>query len=84
MARGARTSPPADLNRGGGPRVRIHLDAENYRAKREQSLQHLARKVAGKVIRYRRSVPLEPMNAYERHVIHTALQDFEGDRKSVV
>ena len=66
------------VNRGGGPRVRIHLDAENYRAKREQSLQHLARKVAGKVVRYRRSVPLEPMNAYERHVIHTALQDFEG------
>ena len=66
------------VNRGGGPRVRVHLDAENYRAKREQSLQHLARKVAGKVIRFRRSVPLEPMNAYERHVIHTALQDYEG------
>jgi len=66
------------VNRSGGPRVRIHLDAENYRAKREQSLQHLARKVAGKVVRYRRSVTLEPMNAYERHVIHTALQDFEG------
>ena len=66
------------VNRDGGPRVRIHLDAENYRAKREQSLQHLARKVAGKVVRYRRSVTLEPMNAYERHVIHTALQDYEG------
>nr|WP_325241924.1 RNA-binding cell elongation regulator Jag/EloR [uncultured Oscillibacter sp.] len=66
------------VNRGGGPRVRIHLDAENYRAKREQSLQHLARKVAGKVVRFRRSVTLEPMNAYERHVIHTTLQDFEG------
>ena len=66
------------VNRDGGPRVRIHLDAENYRAKREQSLQHLARKVAGKVVRYRRSVTLEPMNAYERHVIHTALQDFDG------
>ncbi len=66
------------VNRGGGPRVRVHLDAENYRAKRERSLQHLARKVAGKVVRYRRSVTLEPMNAYERHVIHTALQDFEG------
>ncbi len=66
------------VNRGGGSRVRIHLDAENYRAKREQSLQHLARKVAGKVVRYRRSVTLEPMNAYERHVIHTALQDFNG------
>ena len=66
------------INRGGEKRVRIHVDAENYRAKREQSLQHLARKVAGKVVRYRRSVTLEPMNAYERHVIHTALQDFEG------
>ncbi len=66
------------VNRDGGPRVRIHLDAENYRAKREQSLQHLARKVAGKVVRYRRSVTLEPMNAYERHVIHTALQEYEG------
>lgn len=66
------------VNRDGGPRVRIHLDAENYRAKREQSLQHLARKVAGKVVRYRRSVTLEPMNAYERHVIHTALQDYPG------
>ena len=66
------------VNRSGGTRVRVHLDAENYRAKREQSLQHLARKVAGKVIRYRRSVTLEPMNAYERHVIHTALQDYEG------
>lgn len=61
-----------------GVRVRVQLDAENYREKREQSLQHLARKVAGKVVRYRRSVTLEPMNAYERHVIHTALQDYPG------
>ena len=61
-----------------GVRVRVQLDAENYRAKREQSLRHLARKMAGKVVRYRRSMTLEPMNAYERHVIHTALQDFEG------
>ena len=66
------------VNRSGGSRVRIHLDAENYRAKREQSLQHLARKTAGKVVRFRRSFTLEPMNAYERHVIHTALQDYEG------
>lgn len=58
-----------------GNRVRIQLDAEGYRDKREQSLRHLARKVAGKVVRYRRSVTLEPMNAYERHVIHIALQD---------
>ena len=66
------------VNRSGGGRVRVQLDAENYREKREQSLQHLARKVAAKVTRYRRSVTLEPMNAYERHVIHTALQDVPG------
>ena len=65
------------VNRTGG-RARIQLDAEGYRDKREQSLQHLAQKVAGKVVKYRRSVTLEPMNAYERHVIHTALQDVPG------
>ena len=59
-----------------GSRVRVQLDAENYRAKREQSLESLARKVAGKVTKYRRSVTLEPMNAYERHVIHETLQDY--------
>ena len=63
------------VNRSGSGRVRVQLDAENYREKREQSLQHLARKVAAKVAKYRRSVTLQPMNAYERHVIHTALQD---------
>lgn len=61
-----------------GSRVRVQLDAENYRAKREQSLERLANKVAGKVVKYRRSVTLEPMNAYERHVIHTALQKVPG------
>lgn len=63
------------VNRGGGGRVRIQLDAENYRERREQSLIHLAQKVAGKVVKYHHNVTLEPMNAYERHVIHTALQD---------
>lgn len=66
------------VNRSGGSRVRVQLDAEGYREKREQSLQNLARKVAGKVVKYRRSVTLEPMNAYERHVIHTALQEVPG------
>ena len=66
------------VNRGSDKRVRIHVDAENYRLKREQSLQHLARKVAAKVVKYKRNVTLEPMNAYERHVIHTALQDVEN------
>ena len=66
------------VNSGRDKRVRIHVDAENYRAKREQSLESLANKVAGKVLKYRRSVTLEPMNAYERHVIHAALQDKAG------
>ncbi len=63
------------VNSGKEKRIRVHVDAENYRAKREQSLESLAKKVAGKVMKYRRSVTLEPMNAYERHVIHAALQD---------
>ena len=66
------------VNSGRDKRLRIHVDAENYRAKREQSLESLAHKVAGKVLKYRRSVTLEPMNAYERHVIHAALQDVPG------
>ena len=66
------------VNSGRDKHLRIHVDAENYRAKREQSLESLANKVAGKVLKYRRSVTLEPMNAYERHVIHAALQDYEG------
>ena len=65
------------VNRGKDRRVRVHVDAENYREKREQSLEHLANKVAAKVVKYRKNVTLEPMNAYERHVIHTALQDVE-------
>ncbi len=64
------------VNRGGERgRARIQVDAENYREKREQSLERLADKVAAKVVKYRKNVTLEPMNAYERHVIHTALQD---------
>ncbi|MBR2666807.1 MAG: protein jag [Oscillospiraceae bacterium] len=59
-------------------RVRIHIDAENYRQKREASLCRLAEKVGMKVTKYRKNITLEPMNAYERHVIHTALQDWEN------
>ncbi len=66
------------VNRGQSKRVRIHVDAEGYRAKREESLQRLALKMAGKVVKYRKNMTLEPMNAYERHVIHTALQDYKG------
>ncbi len=67
------------INRGSEKnRARVQVDAENYREKREQSLERLAEKIAGKVTKYRRNVTLEPMNAYERHVIHTALQDTPG------
>ena len=66
------------VNRGAENRVRINIDAENYRAKRTESLERLANKVAGKVVKYRRNITLEPMNAYERHVIHTALQGVSG------
>ena len=63
------------VNRSGERRCRIQLDAENYRERREQSLCRLAEKMAEKAVRYRRNVTMEPMNAYERHVIHTALQE---------
>ena len=66
------------VNRGADKRTRINVDAENYRAKREDSLVSLAEKMAAKVIKYKRSMALEPMNSYERHVIHTALQNYEG------
>ena len=64
------------INRDSSKRARINVDAENYRRKREESLKRLAQKVAGKVVKYRRSITLEPMNAYERHVIHATLQDY--------
>ena len=66
------------VNRGRSHRARIHVDAEGYRARREESLERLARKTAARVVKYRRNVTLEAMNAYERHVIHAALQDFAG------
>lgn len=65
------------VNRGAEKRMYINVDAENYRSKREDSLVHLAEKMAAKVVKYHRSMALEPMNSYERHVIHTALQDNE-------
>lgn len=64
------------VNRGAEKRIRITLDAENYRAKREETLKKLAEKIAGKVCKYRRNVTLEPMNSYERHIIHVVLQDW--------
>ncbi len=66
------------VNHSSDRRMRISVDAENYRAKREESLTKLAEKMAEKAIKYKRSMALEPMNSYERHVIHTALQNYEG------
>lgn len=54
--------------------VRVKLDTENYRARREETLRHLAKNIAHKVKRNRRPVVLEPMNPYERRIIHSALQ----------
>ena len=54
--------------------VRVKLDTENYRARREETLKHLAKNIAFKVKRTRRAVSLEPMNPYERRIIHATLQ----------
>ena len=66
------------VNRGSDKHMHICVDAESYRAKREESLVRLAEKMAAKVIKYKRSMALEPMNSYERHIIHEALQNYEG------
>ena len=66
------------INRGVEGHLRINVDAENYREKREESLRSYARKKAHQVLKARRRTTLEPMNAYERHVIHAALQDMDN------
>ena len=66
------------VNRGVDGHIRINVDAECYREKREDSLRRYARKKAQQVLQARRRTTLEPMNAYERHVIHAALQDMEN------
>ena len=57
---------------------KISVDIESYRAKREETLRALARKMAHRVVKYKRSVMLEPMNPYERRIIHAELQNFQG------
>jgi len=66
------------VNRDVEEHVKVTIDTENYRAKREESLQNLANKVASRVIKYKKSVTLEPMTAYERRVIHATLQNTRG------
>ncbi len=58
--------------------VKITLDIEGYRAKRESALRALARRMAAKVVKYKKSVMLEPMNPYERRIIHSEVQGIEG------
>lgn len=66
------------VNRTEKEHVRVTVDTENYRKKREESLEALARKVAGRVLKYKKNVTLEPMNANERRVIHSTLQGMRG------
>ena len=61
-----------------GDYVKISVDVEGYRAKREEVLRGLARKMASRVLKYKKSVMLEPMNPYERRIIHSEIQNIEG------
>ncbi len=66
------------VNNNSEKHIKISIDTENYRQKRQESLERLARKMAGKVLKARKNMTLEPMNPYERRIIHAALQDFRG------
>ena len=63
---------------GKGKAIRISIDVENYRKKRETTLQELSKKMADRVLKYRRPITLEPMSSYERRIIHATIQDIEG------
>lgn len=65
------------VNRSVDGHIRISVDAEDYRQKREESLRRYARKKAQQVLKAHRRTTLEPMNAYERHLVHATLQDME-------
>lgn len=65
-------------NKGNANYKRVAINVGNYRAKREETLKILARKTAMKAVRQGRSISLEPMNPYERRIIHTAVQEVEG------
>ncbi|MBQ8588820.1 MAG: protein jag [Clostridia bacterium] len=81
------------VNRGDLDFVKVSIDTENYREKRVKALENLANKLANKVVRTGRNTSLEPMNAYERRIIHSSLQDHaqvttysvgQGTRRKVV
>lgn len=63
------------VNKSSSDYIRVKLDTENYRERRKETLETLAKNIAYKVKRTKRSVSLEPMNPYERRIIHAALQN---------
>ena len=63
------------LNKDSEEYVRVKVDTENYRKRRKETLENLAKNIAYKVKRTKRSVSLEPMNPYERRIVHSALQN---------
>lgn len=66
------------INKKSESRIRVKLDTENYRARRKETLENLAKNIAFKVKRSKRSFALEPMNPYERRIIHTSVQKVNG------
>ena len=63
------------INKGVEDYIRVKLDTEDYRARRKETLENLAKNISFKVKRTKRAVSLEPMNPYERRIIHSALQN---------
>lgn len=63
------------VNKGTGEYIRVKVDTENYRQRRKETLENLAKNISYKVKRTKRPVSLEPMNPYERRIIHSALQN---------
>jgi len=66
------------INKSSDKFIRVIFDVGNYREKREETLEKLAKKLAGKVVRTRKSITLEPMNPYERRIIHATLQNYKN------
>jgi spoIIIJ-associated protein len=74
----APSSAPGEVAQTHGAYTRVTVDTENYRSKREEALRRLAQRLATRAIRFGRRVALEPMNPYERRIIHASLQEFVG------
>lgn len=66
------------VNKKSDDYVKVTIDAENYRARREEALVSLAKRTASKAVKYRKNMIIEPKNPYERRIIHEALQDYIG------